>query len=424
MIDPALLRRAPEAVRANLARRGAVVDLAVLAVLDERRRAAQLEAEQLRALRNERSREVGEARRRGEEAAAAVREVEDVKKRLQLVEEELTETQSLLRGMWLEVPNLLHDSVPDGRGEGDNAEVRRWGEAPVFAFEARDHVALGEAMGMMDFGLSAKLASARFVTMFGPVARLHRALAQFMLDLHITRHGYREAYMPFLANPAALTGTGQLPKFEDDLFRAERDQLYLIPTAEVALTNVVRDSVVAGEALPMKLVCHSPCFRREAGSYGRDVRGMLRQHQFEKVELVHIVAPEQSYAALEELTAHAEAVLQTLGLPYRTVALCAGDMGFAAAKTYDIEVWLPGQNAYREISSCSNCEDFQARRMLGRFRGADGKPALVHTLNGSGVAVGRALIAVMENYQEADGSVVVPEPLRSYMGCDRIGGEA
>ena len=421
MIPPHLLRSELPAVCANLARRGVRVDEAALAALEQRRKTAQAESENLRALRNEKSRAIGAAKKQGEDAAALMREVEEIKQRMQAAEGELEEAQAQLTAMAMDLPNLLDDSVPDGKDESDNVEVRRWGEAPSFPFPAADHVALGEGLGMMDFALAAKLASARFVAMHGELARLHRALAQFMLDMHIAKHGYREVYLPFLANSATLTGTGQLPKFEEDLFRAERDELYLIPTAEVVVTNIVQNEIVNVKHLPMKYVCHTPCFRREAGSYGRDTRGMLRQHQFEKVELVHLTAPEESAAALEELTANAEAVLQALQLPHRTVALCAGDVGFAAAKTYDIEVWLPGQNTYREISSCSNCGDFQARRMAARCRRGQDKPVLLHTLNGSGIAVGRALIAVMENGQREDGSIAIPEVLRPYMaGAESI----
>ena len=425
MIDPHLVRNHLAVVAANLKRRGVALEEGKLTELEQQRRAVQSESERLRALRNEKSRAVGAAKQSNQDAADLIAEVEVLKTQLQDVEKILEELQMHIGDCMLDMPNLLHDSVPDGKDESSNVEVRRWGQPPAFDFKVKDHVALGEALGLMDFSLAAKLASARFAAMHGPLARLHRALGQFMLDFHIKEHGYAEIYLPFLANRATLTGTGQLPKFEEDLFRAERDNLYLIPTAEVVVTNVVQDSIVAAEELPMKFVCHTPCFRREAGSYGRDTRGMLRQHQFEKVELVHITAPEHSYAALEELTTNAEAVLQALKLPYRTVVLCTGDVGFAAAKTYDIEIWLPGQDAYREISSCSNCTDFQARRMRARYRQAGGKTAYVHTLNGSGVAVGRALIAVMENYQQADGSILVPEVLQPYMkGSERISAAA
>lgn len=448
MISPQLLRNQLDAVCANLKRRGYILDTVKLQALEERRRELQGDSEQKRAQRNDKSSTIGELqqilmdtkhgiekrekweRESGHSATPEfkerlVKEVAKIKEELQEREKELAEVQEQIQTILYDIPNLLHDSVPDGQDDSDNAEVRRWQSPPDFGFEPLDHVALGEGLQLMDFTLAARLASARFVTMQGALARLHRALAQFMLDLHINRHGYREVYMPFLANPTTLTGTGQLPKFEEDLFRAERDGLYLIPTAEVVVTNIVQGEIVAADELPMKFVCHTPCFRREAGSYGRDTRGMLRQHQFEKVELVHITAPEESYPALEELTANAEAVLQALELPYRTVALCSGDIGFAAAKTYDIEVWMPGQNTYREISSCSNCEDFQARRMQARFRRRSGKPELLHTLNGSGIAVGRAMIAVMENYQQADGSIIIPPVLRSYMGgAERITTEA
>lgn len=415
MIAPHLLRNDLAAVCANLKRRGYSLDTATISALEKRRKEVQSECEKLRAQRNEKSRTIGIAKQNKEDASAMIAEVEAINTRLTSADSDLEEIQSEFNALLLEIPNLLHDSVPDGKDESSNVEARRWSEPPQFDFTAQDHVALGEQLQLIDFPLAVKLTSARFVAMHGQIAQLHRALGQFMLNLHISQHGYREVYLPFMANTATLTGTGQLPKFEEDLFYAERDGLYLIPTAEVVVTNIVRDSIVAAEELPLKFVCHTPCFRREAGSYGRDTRGMLRQHQFEKVELVHISAPEDSYTALEELTANAEAVLQALKLPYRTVALCSGDIGFAAAKTYDIEVWLPGQDAYREISSCSNCEDFQARRMQGRMRRSGAKPEYLHTLNGSGIAVGRALIAVMENYQQADGSIVIPEVLRPYM---------
>lgn len=417
MIDPHLLRADISVAAENLARRGYALDCARFAALEARRKKAQSAAEELRAARNEKSRAVGEQKRSGGGGGEAlIAEVGDINRRLRITEEELEKTFGELNDFLLDIPNLPHDSVPRGKNADDNTEIRRWGVVREFPFAPQDHVSLGENLRMMDFSLAAKVASARFVSMSGALARLHRALAQFMLDLHIAEHGYEELYMPFMANGAALTGTGQLPKFEEDLFRCERDGLYLIPTAEVVVTNVVRDGILSAAQLPLKYVCHTPCFRREAGSYGRDTRGMLRQHQFEKVELVHIVSPAESYAALEELLGAAEEVLRRLELPYRVVSLCGGDIGFAAAKTYDIEVWLPGQNAYREISSCSNCEAFQARRMMARWRGDGGKPEYVHTLNGSGVAVGRALIALLENHQQADGSIAVPDALRPYMG--------
>ena len=416
MIDAHLLFAEMGAVVSNLAQRGYAFDERRLLTLEAERKAEQGELEALRAERNRMSKEIGAIKRDGGETAERVAEVEAINARVRVLEASLPEINRQLREMFLDMPNLLHESVPRGVGEGDNLEVRRWGTPPVFDFAVRDHVSLGEGLGGLDFSLAARLAGARFVVMRDDLARMHRALAQFMLDLHVREHGYREVYMPFLANAGTLMGTGQLPKFEEDLFATRDDGFYLIPTAEVVSTNVVADSIVAKEALPLFLVCHTPCFRREAGSYGKDTRGMLRQHQFEKVELVHVTVPDESYASLERMLGHAEAVLQALGLPYRVVSLCSGDIGFAAAKTYDIEVWLPGQEAYREISSCSNCEDFQARRMRARYRREDGKTGFLHTLNGSGVAVGRALIAVMENYQEADGGIVVPDRLRPYMG--------
>ena len=363
------------------------------------------------------SQKVGIAKSRGDEktanelAAAASQLGDD----LQQAESEFAKARDDENKLLHELPNLLHDSVPDGKSENDNRQERRYGEIPAFDFAVCDHAAIGASLAMMDFEQAAKITAARFVILGGKLAQLHRALAQWMLDLHCREHHYREMYVPMLANPGAVFGTGQLPKFADDLFVAERDSLFMIPTAEVSLTNLAREKIINTRDLPMRLVAHTPCFRREAGAYGKDTRGMLRQHQFDKVELVHITAPDDSERAHEELTRHAEAVLQQLKLPYRVMTLCAGDTGFAAAKTYDLEVWLPGQNAYREISSCSNCRDFQARRMMARCRGADGKIRYAHTLNGSGVAIGRALIAVMENYQQADGSVIVPEVLRPYL---------
>lgn len=416
MLDAQRLRNDLPAVGANLARRGFALDTDLLDDLQQRRKAGQEAVEELRAARNETSRAVGVAKQKGEDTAELIAAGEAINRQLAGLEQTLTTVQEELNAYALTIPNTLHDTVPDGLDESANAEIRRQQTPPVFDFTAQPHDVLGEQLGGMDFALAAKLTATRFVTMRGALARLHRALAQFMLDLHIGENGYTEVYMPFLGNAATFTGTGQLPKFEEDLFYAARDGLYLIPTAEVMVTNVVRDSIVDDETLPMRLVCHTPCFRREAGSYGRDTRGMLRQHQFEKVELVHICMPDDSYAELERMTAAAEGILQRLQLPYRVVSLCGGDIGFAAAKTYDIEVWLPGQNAYREISSCSNCEDFQARRMRARYRLANGKTAYLHTLNGSGVAVGRAMIAVMENYQQADGSIIVPPALRPYMG--------
>jgi seryl-tRNA synthetase len=416
MLDPQLLRREPQTVAARLATRGFVLDQARLAQLEARRKAVQTETEQLQAERNRVSKAVGEAKRRGEDAAPLLAQMAGVGERLTQLEADLKAVQEALDAYCLEIPNLPHDSVPVGRSEDDNVEVRRWGAPPAFDFTPRDHVDLGEALGGLDFETATKIAGARFSLLRGPLAALQRALTQFMLDLHTRQHGYTEVYVPFLANADSLLGTGQLPKFEDDQF-VTRDGYYLIPTAEVPVTNIVRDSIVEADEMPLKLVAHTPCFRREAGSYGKDTRGMIRQHQFEKVELVRLVPPESSWQAHEELTADAEAVLQQLGLPYRVMALCTGDMGFSAAKTYDLEVWLPGQGKYREISSCSNFGDFQARRLKARWRNpATGKPELLHTLNGSGLAVGRTLVAVIENCQQADGSVTVPEVLRPYLG--------
>ncbi len=423
MLDPKLLRSDLSQVAAQLARRGFVLDVAAFASLEERRKLLQIDADRLRAERNAGAKAVGHAKAQGQDAAPLLARGEALGAELQEVEKQLEGIQSQLTALQLGLPNLLHPSVPDGRDESANVEVRRWGEPRRFDFEPRDHVAIGENMGM-DFEAAGRISGARFVVMSGNLARLHRALIQFMLDLHTSAHGYREAYVPYLVHVAALEGTGQLPKFEQDLFAVRGDPGYfLIPTAEVPVTNLVRDQIIAAELLPLKYAAHSPCFRSEAGASGKDTRGMIRQHQFEKVELVHIVRPDQSYEALEELTGHAEAVLKTLELPYRVISLCAGDVGFGSAKTYDLEVWLPSQQRYREISSCSNCESFQARRMQARWRNpATGKPELVHTLNGSGVAVGRALVAILENYQNADGSVTVPSALARYMaGVSTLG---
>ena len=421
MLDSNLIRRHLDDVAARLARRGFTLDRARLIELEEQRKAAQVRAQELQNLRNTRSREIGRIKAGGGDASAAMAEVIRSAEELKQRQAELTELQASLEAILLEVPNLPHESVPDGRGEDDNVEVRRWGEPAHFDFEAKDHADIGPSLGMIDFELAGRLAGSRFATLSGGIARMHRALAQFMLDLHINEHGYREVYVPFMVNADTLTGTGQLPRFKEDLFHVAEQDMYLIPTAEVPVTNFVRDRILSPAELPMKMVCHSPCFRSEAGSYGQDTRGMLRQHQFEKVELVQVVEPAKSYDALEQLTGHAETVLQRLGIPYRVIVLCTADMGFGAAKTYDIEAWLPGQQRYREISSCSNCEDFQARRMKARWRNPEiGRPELVHTLNGSGVAVGRALIAVLENYQNADGSVRVPDVLQPYMGGNRL----
>jgi seryl-tRNA synthetase len=423
VLDAKQLRADPQAIAANLARRGFTLDVAAFTALEERRKAAQMESDRVRAERNANAKAVGMAKGKGEDASALLKRAEELTTRLAASDAAINAVQSELDAWQLGLPNLLHDSVPEGRDESANKEIRRWGEPRKFDFTPRDHVELGEKSGSLDLEGAAKISGARFSVMKGGLARLHRALAQFMLDLHTGEHGYTETYVPYLVQAPALQGTGQLPKFEQDLFRVQGEQgFYLIPTAEVPVTNLVRDSIIEARDLPKKYVAHTPCFRSEAGAAGKDTRGLIRQHQFEKVELVHIVKPSDSYAALEELTGHAEKVLQKLELPYRVVALCAGDIGFGSAKTYDIEVWLPAQNKYREISSCSNCEAFQARRMQARWRNPDtGKPEPLHTLNGSGVAVGRALVAVLENYQNADGSISVPAALRSYMGgADRI----
>ncbi|MGH8289309.1 MAG: serine--tRNA ligase [Steroidobacteraceae bacterium] len=424
MIEPKLLRSDPETVARNLARRGYALDVNALRALEERRKSAQVESDRLRAERNSNAKAVGMAKARGEDASAALARGEALTSELATAERELTAVQVALESWQLGLPNLLHDSVPDGRSEADNREVRRWGEPRRFEFEPKDHVQVGEGLGGVDFEAAARISGSRFVVLRGPVSRLHRALAQFMLDLHTREHGYTEVYVPYLVQGQALLGTGQLPKFEEDLFKVTgrsevttQHAFYLISTAEVPVTNLVREQIVPAEALPLKYVCHSPCFRSEAGAAGKDTRGMIRNHQFDKVELVQIVRPADSYAALEQLTGNAEQVLKRLELPYRTVALCAGDISASSAKTYDLEVWLPSQRRYREISSCSNFEAFQARRMQARWRNPDGgKPEPVHTLNGSGLAVGRTLVAVLENYQNADGTVSVPQALRPYMG--------
>ena len=417
MIDPKLLRSDPEAVARNLARRGVQFDVARWRALEERRKSAQVESDRLRAERNANAKAVGMAKGRGEDARALLARGERLTEELAAAEQALSSVQTEIEGWQLALPNLLHESVPDGASEADNREVRRWGEPRVFEFEPLDHVTVGERLGGLDFEAAARISGARFVVMRGQIARLHRALVQMMLDLHTLEHGYTEVYVPYLVQSPALIGTGQLPKFEQDLFKvAGPQQFYLIPTAEVPVTNLVREQILAAESLPLRFVCHTPCFRSEAGAAGKDTRGMIRMHQFDKVELVHIVPPEDSYGALEALTGHAEQVLRRLGLPFRTMTLCAADIGASAAKTYDIEVWLPSQRRYREISSCSNDEAFQARRMQARWRAPQGKPEPLHTLNGSGLAVGRTLVAVLENYQQADGTVTVPEALRPYLG--------
>jgi seryl-tRNA synthetase len=417
VIDPKLLRTDPEGVARNLARRGFTLDVAALRALEETRKPWAVQVDGLRAERNANAKAVGMAKGKGEEASALIAKGESLTGALSQAEAQLSAVQEELEQWQLGLPNLLHESVPDGADEGANVEVRRWGELRNFAFQPRDHVEVGERLGV-DFAAAARISGARFVVLRDKVARLHRALTQFMLDLHTLEHGYTEVYVPYLVQRPALIGTGQLPKFEQDLFAVRGEQgLYLIPTAEVPVTNLVRGEIVPADALPVKLVAHTPCFRSEAGAAGKDTRGMIRNHQFEKVELVQIVRPETSYAALEELTAHAEAVLRRLQIPYRTVALCAGDTGFASAKTYDIEAWLPSQQRYREISSCSNFEAFQARRMQARWRNpATGKPEVLHTLNGSGLAVGRTLVAILENFQNEDGSLSVPAALQPYMG--------
>ncbi len=448
MLDPKLLRTDLEGTAAKLARRGYTLDLHAFSELEEKRKRVQVVTQQFQHQRNAKSKAIGVAKARGEDATRLMQEVADMGAALKQAEVELEQIQTEANDFALGIPNIPHESVPDGRDERDNVEVRRWGEPRKFDFEPKDHVDVGAQLGLMDFEAAAKISGARFVVMKGALASLHRALIQFMLDLHTSEHGYTEVYVPYMVNAASMRGTGQLPKFEADLFAIgrqksvavgvailngeevqqdsvgldQREKMYLIPTAEVPVTNLVRDAIVEAKELPLRFVCHTPCFRSEAGSYGKDTRGMIRQHQFEKVELVQIVRPQDSYRAHEELTRHAEKVLQLLELPYRVVALCAGDVSFAAAKAYDLEVWLPGQIRYREISSCSNFEDFQARRMQARWRNPEtGKLELVHTLNGSALAVGRTLVALLENYQESDGHVRIPSVLRVYLdGIERI----
>ncbi|CAA2930595.1 serine--tRNA ligase [Arsenophonus endosymbiont of Bemisia tabaci] len=430
MLDPNLLRNKLDVVAEKLARRGFILDVNMLRKLEQERKDLQIKTESLQAERNSRSKTIGAAKARGEDAEALRKQVNQLGEELDSAKSKLTQIQDDIRNITLSLPNLPDDSVPDGNDETDNVEISCWGEPRQYDFTIKDHVALGELTDGLDFSAAVKITGSRFVVMKGQIARLHRALTQFMLDLHTEEHRYTETYVPYLVNHATLYGTGQLPKFSEDLFytkpleeQASNQQYALIPTAEVPVTNLVRDEILAAESLPLRLTAHTPCFRSEAGSYGRDARGLIRMHQFDKVELVQIVEPEKSMAALEELTGHAEKVLQLLKLPYRKIVLCTGDMGFAACKTYDLEVWLPAQNTYREISSCSNTWDFQARRMQARFRHKeDKKPQLVHTLNGSGLAVGRTLVAVMENYQQADGRIEVPEVLRPYIkGLEYIG---
>jgi seryl-tRNA synthetase len=419
MLDPKLVRNEPEAVAKALALKGFTLDVEMIHTLEERRKAIQSKTEALQAERNQKSKGIGKAKAAGEDIEPLLKEVEHLKAELTAAEKELAIVQAEWDELLDGLPNLPADDVPEGKSEDDNVELRRWGQVPGFDFPVKDHVDLGEALEQMDFELATKLTGSRFVVMQHQVAKLHRALIQFMLDIHIEEHGYREIYVPYLVNRASMYGVGQLPKFEADLFKLRDErEFYLIPTAEAPVTNVLRDEIFQNaDQLPLKFVCHSPCFRSEAGSYGKDTRGMIRQHQFEKVELVQFVRPEDSDAALESLTAHAETILQRLELPYRVVILCGGDLSFSSARTYDLEVWLPSQNKYREISSCSTFRDFQARRMKARYRNPEtGKPELLHTLNGSGLAIGRTLVAIMENYQQADGSIRVPEALRSYMG--------
>jgi seryl-tRNA synthetase len=428
MLDPQLLRSDIEAVAKRLAPRQFVLDVAEFRAIEQERKTVQTRTQDLQAERNRLNKEMGRLRGSGrgaDDAAVAelTRKSTALGGELADLETRLDRVQGRLQDLLLVVPNIAHESVPVGKSPQDNLEVRRIGVPRTFGFAPKDHFDLGAGLKLLDFDVAAKIAGARFAVMKGPLARLHRAIAQFMLDVHTEEHGYVEVHVPYMVNAESMRGTGQLPKFEADLFavpRGDEGRFYLIPTAEVPVTNIVRDEIVALESLPLKFVCHSPCFRSEAGSYGKDTRGMIRNHQFDKVELVLIVQPSRSYEQLEQLTAHAESILKKLELPYRTVVLCTGDMGFAAAKTYDIEVWLPGQNAYREISSCSNFEAFQARRMQARFRNEKGKPELVHTLNGSGLAVGRTLVAIMENYQRADGGVDVPAVLQPYMRGERF----
>ena len=422
MLDPRLFRNDLDQVVLQLKNRGFNLDVETFSRLETERKRIQIRTQTLQNERNMRSKSIGQAKAKGEDIRPLLEAVENLGDDLKLAETNLTEIQAQLENLLLGVPNILDNDVPVGLSEDDNTEVYRWGEIPDFSFTPKDHVDLGTGLGQMDFETGAKLAGSRFVTLKGSLARLQRALIQFMLDIHTSDHGYDEMYVPYLANTASLRGTGQLPKFEEDLFAVSTDPLfYLIPTAEVPITNLVRDEIVEADNLPLKFVCHTPCFRSEAGSYGKDVRGMIRQHQFEKVELVQMVKPEESNTALDSLTANAEEILKSLKLPYRKVLLCSGDTGFSSAKTFDLEVWLPGQNNYREISSCSNFRDFQARRLKARWRNPDTKkPELLNTLNGSGVAAGRALIAVLENYQDENGRIAIPEVLKPYMGGKTI----
>lgn len=422
MLDPQLLRNSLEETATLLKRRGYELDTQQFSALEEQRKKYQVDAQSLQAERNKKSKNIGKAKASGEDIQPLLDEVSSLGGKLEDAEKALIAVQDEMNNIMMALPNIPDTSVPDGKSEDDNLEIRRWGEPKQFAFEPKDHVDLGEALGQLDFETGAKIAGSRFAVMHSGIANMHRALTQFMLDLHTTEHGYTETYVPYIVNSDSLRGTGQLPKFEEDLFKLRAEQeFYLIPTAEVPVTNIVRDTISEEAVMPRKFVCHTPCFRSEAGSYGRDTRGMIRQHQFEKVELVQIVTADQSEQAHEELTNNAEAVLQKLNLPYRMVNLCTGDIGFSSRKTYDLEVWLPGQQKYREISSCSNFGDFQARRLKARWRNpVTGKPELVHTVNGSGLAVGRTLVAIMENYQDAEGRIHVPEVLQPYMGKRKI----
>ncbi len=418
MLDIKLLRNDIDAVAKQLARRGFDIDTATFQALEDKRKTLQSATQELQNERNTRSKNIGKAKASGEDIQPLLAEVSDLGDKLKAAEDELAELQTEIDGIVSGIPNILNEAVPDGKSEDENVEVSKWGEIPNFDFEIKDHVDLGLSNGWMDFEMAAKLTGSRFIVMRAGMARMHRALIQFMLDTHTGEHGYQEIYVPYIVNEDSLYGTGQLPKFAEDLFKLEGDQnYYLIPTAEVPVTNIVRDEITDAAKLPMKFTAHTPCFRSEAGSYGKDTRGLIRQHQFEKVELLHFVKPEESNDALEELTRNAEIILEKLELPYRKIILCAGDTGFSSTKTYDLEVWVPAQNAYREISSCSNMGDFQARRMQARYRNPEtNKPELLHTLNGSGLAIGRTLVAIVENYQQADGSIRIPEVLLPYMG--------
>ncbi len=427
MLDPKKLRSELHTIAEQLKTRGYTLDVETIQTLEAQRKELQVNAQNLQAERNTRSKGIGKAKAQGEDIAPLLAEVDALKVQLEEAEKASEAVQASLENIFAGIPNVPDESTPEGKGEEDNVEIKRWGEPKSYDFEVKDHVDLTEARGWYDNDAAVKIASSRFSVLKGPLARLQRALTQFMLDTHL-EHGYEEVYVPYIVNQDSLRGTGQLPKFEQDLYKLAKHEehdtndrdLYLIPTAEVPITNLVRDDILDQEALPLKMVGHTPCFRSEAGSYGRDTRGLIRQHQFEKVEMVQIVHPDKSNEALEELTGHAEVILQKLGLPYRLMVLCSGDIGFSAAKTFDLEVWLPGQSVYREISSCSNFQDFQARRLKTRFRTGQEKPQLVHTVNGSGLAVGRTLVAVLENYQNADGTVTIPEVLRPYMGGKEI----